>query len=399
MLPTNSHAIGEEPRRTSDPLRVMFVIGDFQNGGGERFLSDLTPALAERGLSISITCFSQIGGEHYRAQLPAAIRFYNLNVQPPIRRAIGYSLRSLKQVLQLEEPDVVVSLTNELTSLILAVRLWKHLRFRVIANVHIHLSASFETYSQIKRIITKALCGPVFTQCDSVVPVSNGVGSDLVTQFRVPCHKIHVIHNGIRGARLRALAQQPSKVIADIEAGQSLIIGVGRLIPQKGFEYLLRAFARIRALTDAHLLILGEGPLRKDLTSLAHTLDIATRVHLPGFLANPFPYIARTRVFVLSSLWEAFPYAVLEAMALSRPVVATTCPSGPDEIIKHGFSGLLVPPASVGALAEAILEVLKDDSLSDRLGSQAKVRSDDFALEGMVDRYADLFHEVRRTRK
>jgi glycosyltransferase involved in cell wall biosynthesis len=164
-----------------------------------------------------------------------------------------------------------------------------------------------------------------------------------------------------------------------------VILGVGRLTAQKDFVNLLRAFAIVKQSRPSRLVILGDGPERAALGDLIDRLDLVSDVDMPGFDANPYSYMSRAAVFVLSSAWEGLPTVLIEAMACGTPVVATDCRSGPAEILVGGRFGELVPVGDAAALAAAILRTLE------RPSPQAlRVRAGDFSIERAVDRYADL---------
>jgi glycosyltransferase involved in cell wall biosynthesis len=131
-------------------------------------------------------------------------------------------------------------------------------------------------------------------------------------------------------------------------------MGIGRLAPKKDFPTLLRAFAEIRGKYRARLMILGEGPARGELEALVRELDLEADVALPGFVENPYAYLARANLFVLSSRWEGLPTVLIEAMFCGVPVVATDCPSGPREILGGGRYGTLVPVGDMDALTHAM---------------------------------------------
>ena len=149
-----------------------------------------------------------------------------------------------------------------------------------------------------------------------------------------------------------------------------MLLGVGKLKPQKDFACLIRAFARVRATRPVRLIVLGDGPQREALLVLARTLGVADAVALPGFVANPFAYLGRAAAFVLSSAWEGLANVVIEALACGCPVVSTDCPSGPAEILAGGKYGRLVPVGDDAALANAIAATLdappRQESLRDR---------------------------------
>ena len=137
-----------------------------------------------------------------------------------------------------------------------------------------------------------------------------------------------------------------------------MVLAAGRLVALKGFDTLLRAFARVRQQMPARLVILGEGSERSNLERLAAELGVAADVDMPGFDPNPFRYMKRAGVFVLSSRYEGLPNVLIQAMACGCPVVSTDCPNGPAEILDGGRYGPLVPVDDVEALAYAMAQAL-----------------------------------------
>jgi glycosyltransferase involved in cell wall biosynthesis len=170
------------------------------------------------------------------------------------------------------------------------------------------------------------------------------------------------------------------------------VLAVGRLGPEKGFDLLIRAFARVRERhSDIRLVILGEGPMRTELERLVRELQLTDVVTMPG-RRDARPWFAAARAFVLSSRYEGFPNALGEAMSAGVPVVATRCPSGPEEMVVHGESGLLVDVGSIDALAAAILEVLDDPERARRFGQSAQVRArESFSPEKIWDQWERVF--------
>jgi glycosyltransferase involved in cell wall biosynthesis len=158
----------------------------------------------------------------------------------------------------------------------------------------------------------------------------------------------------------------------------------------------VRAFAEVRARRDCRLVILGQASNPRktkeqlaELMALAANLGVADDVDLPGFVANPFAYMARASAFVLSSLYEGLPGVLIQAMACGCPVVSTDCPSGPAEILDGGRFGSLVPVGDERAMAEAIVATLDHPIASERLRARAQL----FTVERAVDRYVDLMFD------
>jgi N-acetylgalactosamine-N,N'-diacetylbacillosaminyl-diphospho-undecaprenol 4-alpha-N-acetylgalactosaminyltransferase len=228
----------------------------------------------------------------------------------------------------------------------------------------------------------------LYPRADAVVAVSRGVADDLRDRYGVPEGRLRVIHNPVDIAALRARAAEPPA----IPLPDRFFVSVGRLVPNKGGEILLRAFAAQRA-RGRHLVMLGEGPERGRLSALARTLGIAARVHLPGYLANPHAVVARSEGYLSASRSEGFPNAMVEAMALGRPVIATDCRSGPREILMPDAAtreaGLLVPVDDVGVLAAA-MTLLDEEERRNELARRARCRAEDFRPASVVSAYAGL---------
>ena len=156
--------------------------------------------------------------------------------------------------------------------------------------------------------------------------------------------------------------------------------------PQKDFPTLLKAFAELRARRDCRLILLGSGPLEDDLQKQAEALGITDDISFQGHVDNPFAYLARAQVFVLSSAWEGLPNVLIEALACGCPVVSTDCPGGASEILEAGRHGRLVPVGDAAAMATAIEATLEAPPLADAL----KARAADFSIERAVEAYAKL---------
>jgi glycosyltransferase involved in cell wall biosynthesis len=220
---------------------------------------------------------------------------------------------------------------------------------------------------------------------DEIIAVSNGVAEDLSEISRLPRSKIRVLPNPVITPELRARAAEPVDDLWLSSGAPPVILGVGRLDRQKDFPTLIRAFAAVRRQREARLMILGEGPERQRLESLLRELELTADARLPGFVANPFSYMARAAVFVLSSAWEGMPGVLIQGMACGAPVVATDCESGPREVLAGGKFGRLVPVGDQAALADAIVATL--DAPRTSLPPEAL---EQYTGEGAVERYLHL---------
>ena len=163
------------------------------------------------------------------------------------------------------------------------------------------------------------------------------------------------------------------------------MLAVGRLTEQKDFSTLIHAFAQVRQGHPARLLILGEGEERPALEALVRKLGLEQDVNFPGWVENPYPYMVRASLFVLSSRWEGLPTVLIEALCCGTPAVSTDCPSGPREILRGGQYGQLVPVGDADALARAI-----ETALDDKAPSPPSESWQPYDLENVVNQYIDL---------
>jgi glycosyltransferase involved in cell wall biosynthesis len=154
------------------------------------------------------------------------------------------------------------------------------------------------------------------------------------------------------------------------------------LVDQKGFDLLIRAFARSKLAEEGwRLAIIGEGPRREDLLRLATDLKIGASVDMPGFTQNISERLHRAGIFAFASRFEGFPNALLEAMQIGLPCVSTDCPSGPSDLITDGEDGLLVAVDDEEAMARSLLLLANDGALRKRLSASAREKAKLFAPE------------------
>jgi glycosyltransferase involved in cell wall biosynthesis len=263
----------------------------------------------------------------------------------------------------------------------------------VVLSANIHLSAAIARRARPWRPVLRWLARRTYSRADAVIAISGGVADDLPRAAGVPHRRVHAIHNPVCVDEIRERARTPLDHPWLAPGEPPVVLGVGKLAPQKDYPTLLRAFARVRAARRARLVILGEGAERRKLERLARRLGIASDVALPGFQPNPHAWMARAAVFVLSSAWEGFSNALAEALACGCPVVSTDCPSGPAEILDGGAFGPLCRVGDDRALAGAILRVLEAPPSPDVLRARAAT----FSVDAAADRYLEVLLGARRS--
>lgn len=325
------------------PAIAAWVPG-WDNGGVERMLVNLARGLNAHGLRMDLLVGPRASA--YLDELPAATRVARLAGDP--REALATWARDQRPAWILaSKPGDSMVLGAMPRSRLAGARL--AIRVGTMLSTVLGRQGPLRRHRQ-RRAMARALAG-----ADRILAVSRGVAADAARLARMDPARIHVVPNPVLTPDLPDRARE---AVEPPPGPGPLLVAVGRLARAKDFETLIRAFARFHPVHGGRLLILGEGRQRPRLEALARRLGVPAAVHLPGHCPNPYPLIRAADLFVLSSRWEGSPNALVEALALGTPVVATDCASGPGEILQDGRAGALVPPGDAQALAAAMIQAL-----------------------------------------
>ena len=394
---------------TATGRRLAVFIYDLSGGGAQRRTLTLAHAFAARGHQVDLVVVRPHG--------PL------LQELSPLVRLVAYdrrwwlswtalsqsdwtlaSIAVLANYLRRERPDVMLSGASHVNRAALWARFLTRVPTKLVIRVSNHPSQSAVNARGRPQRLRLWQARYLYPKADAIIAVSRGVAEDVARISGLPRERITTIYNPVVTSELYEKMQAPLDHPWFTPGGLPVLVGMGKLKAQKDFPTLLRAFARVRAVRPARLLILGEGRKRRELEAVARELGVTGDVALPGFVLNPFPYLARASLFVLSSAWEGLPGVLVEALACGCPVVSTDCPSGPAEILDHGVYGPLVPVGDDAALAQAILSMLDSPADPARLRARAAL----FSVEQAVDRYLHVLlggwnireaSEVSRQRK
>ncbi|MDF2757558.1 MAG: glycosyl transferase group 1 [Thermomicrobiales bacterium] len=332
--------------------RIALFTRDLAGGGIGRVIVNLATGFAERGHDVDIVLARRRGP--YLAQLAPGVRVIDLGVDRTLRCVPG-----LVRYLRRERPRALLACADGANVVALWAKRLAGSPVRLLISTHTSLSRNAREASQARGRLIPYFVRRFYPWADDVIAVSQGVADDLAATAQLDRERIRVIYNpvDIRGIIEAATAPLDHPWFGPGEP--PVIVSAGRLTRQKDYPTLIRAFGRVRQRRPARLLILGEGEDRPALEALARELGVGADLSLPGFVANPYPFLAAARLFVLSSAWEGFGNVLIEAMALGTPVIATDCPSGPAEILGHGRYGTLVPVGDHVALAQAMASGLR----------------------------------------
>jgi len=345
------HLSAEHCVTMSEARRLAVLISFSGAGGVERMVLNLIEGIAARGVAVDLLAIR--ADSAHLGELPQGVRLLDLGV-----RHSALAVLPLVRYLRRQRPDaLLVAKDRAIRAAALARRLagW---RGRLVGRLGTNLTAALGEHSAVARWLRTAPMRVLYRGVDQIVAVSEGVAEDTRRITGLPARRVVVVRNPVVTPQLADLAAAPSPHPWLDMPGLPVILGAGRLTEQKDFATLLRAFALVQTKRPSRLLILGEGRLRGPLETLAGELGVSGQVALPGFSPNPYAWIARAALFVLSSAWEGSPNVLTEALALGIPAVATDCPSGPRELLAGGRYGPLVAVGDHAGLAAAMLATL-----------------------------------------
>jgi len=333
-----------------DPCIAVFI-SSFVDGGVERMLLNLSRGLADLGHRVDFVLGK--ADARYLSLLPSQGRMVDLGTSHPLK-----ILPPLSRYLRRERPAIMLSSKDPCNRAALRGRRLAGVSTRLFFRVATTPSARDHHRNVLRRWRSRHAMRTLYPKADGLIAVSRGVAADVSTIAGIHGEQIHVILNPVVTPELPILAASRADHPWYQDPCTPIIMGIGRFTRQKDFPTLIRAFARVRSRLPCRLLILGRGRQRTKVESLAEALGVRGDLSLPGFAVNPYAYMAKASLLVLSSAWEGSPNVLVEALAVGTPVVATDCRSGPREILQDGRYGPLVPVGDAEAMAAAIVRTL-----------------------------------------
>ena len=359
--------------------KIAIFLPNLGGGGAERVALASAADLVGRGHEVDLVLVRAEGA--LLPLVPAGVHVIDLDAPRIVR-----SFWPLVRYLKLAKPDVIHAVMWPITVLaIIAVWLARG-STDVVVSEQVALSrrtAASDWEMALMRWSTRLL----YPRVKTIIACSGDAAQALSELSEVPQSKIEVIFNPI---------SPPAKIESTREAevlwggADERLITIGSLKRQKNQKLMIEAFANLRSRPRAKLMILGEGPLREELMLYAHKRGVASRLIMPGFFLDPWPFLASADLFVMSSDWEGFPLALAEGMCAGLKIVSTDCKSGPAEMLDGGRYGRLVPCGDADALTRAIDEELDEPPRPEEL----RARADEVAGSAMVHRYTELLTQV-----
>ena len=364
--------------------KLLFLILNLDGGGSEKIFTRLVSNLCHIHDIIVVTFYEQGVFLSEIKELP--VSYYSISANND--NTLRFALR-LRKIVKQERPEMVISFLyypNIISFLALIGLRIKHIPSER-SNHRMYMTRS------LKHIIWKDMIRHAYQKSVKIITLTDRVKNFIIEDFRISEKKIDVIHNGLNFDVIGKLADEDMQG-AVFDTRNKNIVAVGRFTEAKNYPMLIEAFDILHSKhPETRLHIIGAGELMEKIKKLIKLKNLESEINLTGFIKNPYPYIKKADCYVMSSKWEGFPNALVEAMFINGHVVSTDCPTGPADIIKHEHDGLLSANDDAEKLAENLERILYDNDLRQKLYSNSRISIQRFDEKTMIDKYRRIIEE------
>ena len=369
--------------------KICFVLPSLSGGGAERAAVQILNGLDPDHWDRSMFLFAREGP--YLSEVDPAIRIASADT--PARWGRWNALR---RFIAGERPEVVMAFLSFFS--VLSTARAAMTGAKVVFNLQTPMSAfltdaDYQWRDRGNKTAFSTVMRVAYAAADLIVATSNGVARDLTSAFGIDPGQIRVLANPVDVDRVRAAAAEAIDESVLPAGTAPLIVAAGRLADAKNYPLMIEAFAAIRQRMPARLCILGQGELEGSLRQLIAARGLGDAVSLAGFQANPWKFIARADLFLLTSHYEGFGNVLIEAMACGVPVVATAS-AGTRDIVRHQVDGMLVEQHSPAAVASSVIAVLESPARRAEMSNAARDAANRFAVAQVIARYEQVLESL-----
>jgi len=375
--------------------KILIIIFKLKKGGGaEKITSDLLKRLSKK-YEIHILTF-----QHFIDHYPIFGIYYTLKEKIDSSTRFLHFLKFLRvfvrinkiyKLIQKISPDLIISVMDLTNLYCIFTKFLFRLKIPLIISVHTNPKFTYSKNMQYLNFLIKI--GYSSKHVNKIITVSKEVQNILYLDYKIDNDKLNTIYNGIEIERINKMRKFQLGLHENLFLNKNVIkfINVGRLVDLKGHQYLIEAFSRLKdEINASKLFIIGNGPLNSELNRLIKNKSLMSDVFLLGYQNNPYKFINKSDIFVLSSKHEALPTVLLEALACGIPIISTNCKTGPKEILDNGKYGILVNVMDSKDLAEKMIYLAKNRELLSKYSKLSLERSKYFDIERMTDDWINL---------
>jgi glycosyltransferase involved in cell wall biosynthesis len=365
-------------------MNILVIASSLAGGGAERAAVTVAEGLHQRHSVVVMTFHSRTAYPWTGRRIDLGLPYDSAPAPLTKVRRFLRKFSAIRRALRQERPDVVLAFSEGPSLAAIMTRLTVRRSVPVVA---VAQTPPLAGHRGVYRKLYELMGRLAYKRASSVVSLSKGVAEEFEARYGLERESVVVIPNPVDTEFVLERSKEPLDEHVSELGDVSILLTVGRLEAEKNQALLLRAFARVRDEVEAKLLIAGTGRLQAELERQAVDLGVGSDVFFLGWLNNPFPLMKRATVFVLSSNYEGLGNVILEALACGCPVISTDCPFGPAEILTRSEAGVLVPVEDEEALANALLDVLRNPHKRKLLSARGRKRARDFEASQIVGQY------------
>jgi len=342
-------------KSSQTPTHIALVLPSLSGGGAERVFVTLANEFKKNIQRVDLVVTSSHNSK-YLNEIDE-----DVNVIFFHKKRMLYGIIPLIKYFRKDSPDVVLCAIGHCIAVTYISLILSSQRktTKIFARITESVSSKKHTRLTIRSFLMKKALKLIYNNVNGIICLTNDMAKELKEYYDLKRHIEKIANPAITSKLLKDSYERIEKPLPwDTSAADGFILSAGRLTDQKDYSTLINAFVNVRKNKNINLVILGEGPKRGELQTLAEDLGVGEHIWLPGFLDNPFPYLRKASVFVLTSKWEGLPNILIQALACGTPVISSDCPTGPRDILANGSFGKLVPIGDIREFSNSIDEVL-----------------------------------------
>jgi glycosyltransferase involved in cell wall biosynthesis len=363
---------------------IAVFIGSMRMGGAERASLNLVNEFASRGIRCDLILVHEEG--EFLADVHP-----DVHIVPLGKGRTLFSGFALRRYLRSFRPRVMIASQTHVQLLALWACKKASVKVPLILNEHSTFSTN-HPLSSMKSIVIRKLAKRWFPRANVITAVSEGVRNDLLNVFPELKDMTVIIYNPVINQALLDKSKEEIELPWNDDPSIPMVMAAGRLVADKNFDVLIKAVAMARKTRRICLVILGEGEEKYNLSHVAQQAELGEDISLYGYTKNPYAWMRKADLFVLSSRREGLPMVLIEAMATGCKVVSTDCPSGPREILQDGKLGFLVPVGDIQAMSDAIIKSLGGSGSEQAIEEALKP----YHVTTVCDQYLELMSSLIR---
>jgi len=377
--------------------KILFIIYQLKIGGGaEKVASELSTQLSDN-YEVSFLTLNDFkekylfDGKYYTLKENLNQKGSRINIFMKIKHLLLRFIKIYKAIKSIS-PDLMISFMDLTNINAIFIKKFFRIKSPLIITVHCNPKIVYRENMRFLNYIIKLLYSS--KSVNKIVTISKEIENILEKEYLIDRDKIITIYNGINPKKIKNLKDEVITEYREIFDNDKIIkfITVGRFCEEKGYEYLIKAFSEVRKqIPESKLILIGDGPLYNTIKNLIKKERLEKDIILLGLRRNPFKYLSKSDIFILSSITEGLGIVILEALACEIPIISTDC-VGPKEILDNGKYGLIVKKMDSKELAEKMIILANDKKLLNLYSNQSFKRAEFFDIEKITDLWRNLIN-------